>query len=276
MTRSNGAAKKNPQAKNNCETSAIVSIEALLRAHEEDVAQAERDAELERAREMEARAEADREAERVLEAQRISAERETEAKRLAAERHAAEIAALKEAAIKRAEMEAALAQRHAHEDSEREHQRKLAAIAHDASKARLKRGVIASVVLLLMAIVGSGVAVHVQHTREVAAQEQAKQLAAKLDELQGSISDLQREKATASDPAKIAALEKRIADQQAELDRMKPPPGTTPTIKPTVRSTGIAVPASTSTATQQAKQCFCYEGDPSCDWTVCKPIKRNK
>lgn len=247
------------------DTSAIVSIQDLLRDHEEELARRKREAELAAQREEEARAAAVEKA-RADEARRVRAAADAaEAKRLAEERHVAEIGAMAAAAIAKAHAEALAAERAAAARANAAHAEKLASIANDRSKKRWRVGAVVSAIALGLAVVTGAMSLRASHEREVAAATELSAMRDKMQQMEADKAALAAKLASAQDPETIAKLRADMAAKDAEIAALddkihhKKP-------APTAITTTTAT-APTTTATQDAPCTCMYASDPFCDHT---------
>jgi colicin import membrane protein len=244
------------------DTSVLASIEDLLREHERSVEQQHADARRRDAEADRARTEAAQRAEAAAEASRRAAAEE--ARRLAFEeqRRAAEIAALREATVQRARMEAEAQARLAELTARQEHERHLSALNQDTSKKKWKLATTLTAIFLCVAVGGGGVAIKLQYDKQRAAESE-------LADLRGQIAEAEQEKAaikaqlqSTRDPQRIAELTKELDDKNAIIGTLSsklgnkgggPGPKTTATVTATA-------------ATGKAPQgpCRCLDGDPTC------------
>jgi len=122
-----------------------------------------------------------------------------------------------------------------------------------------------SAVVLLVAVGGGATAIKVQMDKQRAAETE-------LAELRGQIAQAEQEKAQikaqldgTKDPARIAQLEKELADKNAAIGKLTQQlgnkGGTAP--KPTFTAT-VAPTAPPTSKTSTTTPCKCMEGDPTC------------
>ncbi len=246
------------------DTSALVSIQDLLRDHEEQTARAKRDAELAMKRADEACAAAAKRA-RDDEAQRaLAAETAAEEKRHADARRAAELDAMKAAAIARATTDAAAAERASAARAAAEHDQRLASFANDKSTRRWRFGAVMSAIALGLALVAGTTTLKASHDRETAAAVEAEALRAQVQKAEEDRAKLAEQLKHATDPETIARLKAEIAAQDAVIPTLKDPK----TVKPRSTASAAAGPVpTTSASTTTNAPCTCLEGDPFCDYT---------
>jgi hypothetical protein len=251
------------QGRHFVETSAIASIEDLLREHERHVDKERADA-IRRA-EMAERARRDAEQLAVDETARRTRAADEERLRLEfeARRRAAEITALQQATAERVRSEAA-SQAHLAELAVRqEHERHLHALTHDRSKKRWKVASALVAVALAFSVGVGGYALHEATVKTRAAEVE-------LASLRAQIADAEHDKAAlhelilqTTDPAQIAALQAKLAAKDAtiaDLERRADGHPPTGAARPTG---GIATVTPTAHPTAGAT-CHCMDGDPTC------------
>ena len=173
-------------------------------------------------------------------------------------RHQAEIAALQEAAVQKARMEAEAQARLAEMASRHDHERQLRLLGADKQKKRLTLIVASLGAFLFVAAIGGGVLIKSQMDKANLAEANAAELRAQIDEGNAAKAKLERDLASTKDPEQIAALTAKLAEQQRKLQEMertgqvprqaaRPPPAGPP--KP---------------GGGPAKPCNCTPGDPLC------------
>ncbi len=239
------------------ESSVMVSIEQLLRDAQlrdsEEKAEVERRLQEQEQRRVDAlRLEAERRA------ALLRAEEEERARRaFEEERRRTELAALQQAALERARLEAAAKARLAEIASRQEHERQLRALAQDKHKKRLQLTLAGLAVLLVAGAVAGGVALERTLSEKEAALTRARELEDRIADAEAQRAKVERDLANATDPAAMSALRAQLKAQEAELNRLneakhpKPPVPVAP-----VRAPPAASPPPTATA--------CSKGDPMC------------
>ena len=250
------------------DTSALVSIQDLLRDHEEQVAKAKRDAELAAKRAEEERAAAIERA-RAAEAKRArDAEAAAAAKRHEDERHAAEVGAMAAAAIARAKAEAEAAERMQVARANAEQEARLAAIANDRGKKRWRFGAVLAAVALGVAVIAGTTTLKAAHDREAAAEIELASMRVQIQNAENEKAALKLDLAGAHDPETIAKLTQQIAEKEAEIARLQKQPQAKKSA--TVAATA---PVPTTATSTELKGCTCLDGDPACpDVVHCKII----
>jgi hypothetical protein len=246
------------------ETSAIASIEDLLREHERHVAKERSDA-LRRA-ELAERARRDAEQRAVEEAARRAQRDEDERRHRVFEeqRREAEIVALQRATAERVRSEAEARARLAELAARQEHERRLHALAHDGSKRRWK---LASGLVALAFVVTAGVggyALHQTSASTRAAEAEAASLRARIADAEHDEAALRAQLLQATDPAEIAALRAQLAAKDAtisDLERQAATHRGATGMHPTMSAAATGAPTARPTA---ASTCHCMDGDPTC------------
>jgi hypothetical protein len=243
------------------ETSALVSIQDLLREHEEQLAHAKRETERAAHRAVEERvAAAERAREEAAALERAEANA-AEAKRREEERHQAEMAAFHQAAIARAKADADAAERAQVARANADHEVELASIANDRGKKRWRAGSIVTAALLGLAVIVGTSSIDAAQKREVAAEAEVQSLRAQLENAESAKAQLQTQLKSAHDPETIAKLEADIAAKDAEIARLRGQPK-----KAAPAPAPVPVP-SASVVTNEAPCTCMYASDPFCDHT---------
>lgn len=248
------------------ETSVMASIQDLLRDHqraeEQEKVEAQRKAEeAERARVEALRREAE-EAERRAHAD----EQARQAKLHEEQRKAAEIAAIQEATIQRAKMEAEAQARLAEMAARQEHEKHLHALQHDKSKKTLKWVAIGTGIVLFIALIGGGIALKASHDKAVAAEAEANRLRDQIAQAEQEKANIKAKLDQTQDPETIARLKAELAaaDQKAsDLNKALSSKGAATTPRPGGGGPAVA-PGGPGTPPPPTKKCNCREGDPIC------------
>jgi colicin import membrane protein len=173
-------------------------------------------------------------------------------------RRQAEIAALQEAAVQKARMEAEAQARLAEMASRHDHERQLRLLGADKHKKRLTLIIASLGAFLFVAAIGGGVLIKSQIDKANLAEANAAELRAQIDESKAAQAKLERDLASTKDPEQIAALTAKLAEQQRRVQEMER----------TGQVPRQAVPAPAMRAPKPAgapaKPCNCTPGDPLC------------
>jgi colicin import membrane protein len=245
------------------ETSAMASIEDLLREHERHVEREWRDA-VQRA-EMAEQARRDAQQRAVEEAARMAREADEGRRRREFEeqRRTAEIIALQQATAERVRSEAASQARLAELAVQQEHERHLHALTHDRSKKRWKVTAALVAITLVLAVGIGGYQLHATAASARAAEVELASLRAQIADAEHDKAALHEQILKTTDPEQIAALQAKltakdatIADLERRADGRPPkgaaaPQGTMATTTPATHPTAPPV-------------CHCMDGDPTC------------
>ena len=199
------------------ETSVMASINDILRAAKEEEARAQEQSRLDTVRKQQE--EEDRARQAILEEERRMKSEEDERQRRAFEeqRRQAEIAALQEATIQKAKMEAEAQARLAEMAARQAHEAKLHSFQHDKSKKTLKMAVIGASAFLVVALVGGGIIFKIQYDKAQAQSEQLQALQDKIAKAEEDRIKLQSELSNTKDPQKIAELQAKLAEKESAI-----------------------------------------------------------
>jgi hypothetical protein len=242
------------------ETSVMASIQDILqdaRAREEqERVDAERRIQEEEQRRVD-------EARRVQEAEeaRLKAEEEEKRRRSFEEqRHHAELAAMQEAALHKAKLEAEGKARLAEIASRQEHERQLHALSQDEHKKKLTMGLAGLGVLLFALAIGGGVAIKNSMDAKDAAEARSRDLQARQEQAEADKKRLDDELAAArnsGDSAQIAALTAKLNAATDKINSIK-------SQRPSVGGGGGGGGAAKPTTNTPKPACTCQAGDPLC------------
>ncbi len=246
------------------ETSVMASIQDLLRDHqhaeEQEKVQAQQKAQDEERARLDAVRRDQEDAER-----RVRAEEDARQAKLHDEqRKAAEIAAMQEATIQRARMEAEAQARLAEMAARQEHEKHIHALQHDKSKKTLKWVAIGTGVVLFLALVIGGFALKSSHDKAVAAEQKVQELQNEKILAEQQAAQIKAQLEQTKDPQKIAELEAKLAEQNQKINNLNK--DITSKVSGPARTTGggpaVGVPGAAPPT--PAKKCNCKEGDPIC------------
>ena len=242
----------------------MASIQDLLRDHqhaeEQEKVQAQRKAEDEERARVDALRRDQEDAER-----RVRAEEEARQAKLHDEqRKAAEIAALQEATIQRARMEAEAQARLAEMAARQEHEKHIHALQHDKSKKTLKWVAIGTGVVLFLALVIGGFALKSSHDKAVAAEQKVQELENEKILAEQQAAQIKAQLEQTKDPQKIAELEAKLAEQNQKINNLnKDITSKGPAGPPRTGGGGPAV-GGAPPPPPPPKKCNCAPGDPIC------------
>jgi colicin import membrane protein len=248
------------------ETSVMVSIQEILRdaqsREEEEKAEAER-----RAREEEQRRLDDIRRRQEEEEARIKAEEDDRNRRAFEEqKRQTELAAMSEAAVHRARMEAESKARLAEMTARQDHERQLHVLSQDKGKKRLQLMLGGLAVLIVAVAVGGGITIKNTLDEKERVQAQARELQGKIDDANAQESKLKAELANAKNPDEYNALQAKLAQVQAEADKLSAQQTSKP--KPAGGGGGggggAAKPSGGGGGGGGSKPCNCTPGDPLC------------
>jgi len=244
------------------ESSVMVSLQEILldARQQEERARAEA---AERAREEAERRAAEEHRRRQDEAMRVRAEQERERQRaLEEERRRAEGAAMRQAAVQRACLEAEANARLAKMAAQQEHERRLFALRHDKHKRRLTAALVGLGVVIMVGGAVAGVAIHRNLGAAAAARAYAGDLQRQVEQSEARQTALQKELDEArksADPRRIEELKQRIAQENAREQRLGGPSRSSSATK------AVAGPSRHASATPSGERSeTCAPGDPLC------------
>src|SRR5258708_5549295 len=126
------------------------------------------------------------------------------------QRRTTELAAMQDAAVTRAKMEAESKARLAEMAARQDHERQLTALSQDSHKKRLQFILGGLAVLIVAVAVGGGITIKKSMDEAAAAKAQTAELQGKMDAAEAQRQKLQHDLDNASDPAQIAALQKAL------------------------------------------------------------------
>ena len=129
-------------------------------------------------------------------------------------------AALQQAAVQKARLEAESTARLAEMAARQDHERQLHALTQDQHKKRLTVVLVCLGVLLLGGLVGGGIVIKNTMDQAAAARAQANELRDKIDQAEAQSQKLKRDLENAKDPEQIEALQRQLADQQAKIQQL--------------------------------------------------------
>jgi hypothetical protein len=244
------------------ETSVMASINDILRDAKDQEAKAVEAVRTQALEKERARQEALRR-QQEEEVQRLKLEEEERQRRAYEEqRRAAELAAIHQATVEKARLEAEAQARHAELASRQAHETRLRTLEHDKTKRSLKIAAAAMTGLLVVALAGGGVAFKNQSDKQKAVAAQLEELQKKMADVERERADVQSKLAAATDPeekrrlrAELDAKEATIAAMAKEAQAKGAKPGTAPALGPA---------APVKTTAQPAGPCTCNPRDPMC------------
>jgi len=247
------------------ETSVMVSIQEILRdaqdREEQEKVEAER-----RAREEEQRRVDEIRRQQQMEEERLRAEEDDRQRRAHEEqRRQAEIAAMQEAAVQRARMEAEAQARLAEMTARQAHERQLHALGQDEHKKRLTYIAVGLGVLFFVGAIAGGVALKHASDEADALKAQTAALQAQIDDEKQKGDKLKAQLANAKDPAEVAALQAQLDAENARIQQLQNQQQTAAK-KPTYAGGGGGAPAAKPAGGGggSGKPCNCTPGDPLC------------
>ena len=246
------------------ETSVMVSIQELLRDHqrmeEQEKVQLQRKSEEEEQARLDGLRRQQEDEER-----RVREEEESRQRKIFEEqRKTAELAAMHEATIQRARMEAEAQARLAEMASRQEHERHINALKHDKSKKTLKIAAICSALFLLFALVGGGIAFKNTYDKQQASEKKMRELQDEITKAEQEKSSIKAELENTKDPEKIAQLQAQLKEKDSKIQDMNQDLSTKGTNK--ARPQGPAGPGGVTPPAGPGKKaaCNCAPGDPLC------------
>lgn len=169
---------------------------------------------------------------------------------------------MQEATIQRAKMEAEAQARLAEMAARQEHERHLKALQHDKSKKTLLWVAVGSGVVLLMALVGGGIALSNSIDNAKRAEAQVRALQDEMAAAQQDKARLTNELQNTKDPEKIAQLQAELAEKEQRISNLKSDISSKPR-GGGVFGGGTTAPKPTTGGGTKAP-CNCSPGDPLC------------
>ena len=239
------------------ESSVLFSLKELMNLEEDRIKQEEAERRRKADAESLARAESDRRAREQEEARMRAEEDRRRSEEQRSREDAARLEAIRHAELEKARLEAENAARMEAMKRQQEHQLQLHAISQDEGKKKLKMIAGGAGLLLVLALVGGGMAIKSANDRQ-------KQLETQLSQLNDEKAGVESKLRQAKTPEEVEALKAQIAEINTRIDTAGKNPAAAAPAKEVHRSAAPAAAPKEAPKPKPAKKCDCTPGDPLC------------
>jgi len=243
------------------ESSVLFSLKELMNLEEDRIKQEETERERQEQAVVNARLEAERKAREEEEARMAAAEETRRQSEQRSREEQARVEAIRHAELEKARLDAENAARLEQLRAHQAHEQNLTALKQDKGKKNLLYIAVGAGVLLLVALVGGGIAIKGQMDKAAALQAQ-------LGQLSQDEADIKNQMAHASAEDR-ARLQQELDDKEAAIQNLKDHPNAVSTVAPvhtaaTHTGGGGGGGGTTTAKTANKPPCNCTPGDPLC------------